>query len=54
MKRDMEAYLCERCARYWMSNAAENSLYITTYCPNCIPVISQRLDSAHPRHPRSA
>jgi hypothetical protein len=38
----MTAARCHRCGHYWSHNAEHNTrrfLYITRFCPNCIPTI---------------
>jgi phage FluMu protein Com len=38
----MTAARCEHCGHYWAHNAGQRFLYITRFCPNCIPHIGHR------------
>lgn len=48
---EMSTHRCKRCRHFWTSNTHPAAAVITSFCPNCIPVISHRLthDSPHIR-----
>lgn len=40
----LELYRCRRCGDHWTTNANPAAITTRQFCPNCIPLVSYRID----------